>query len=85
MRGKQSRTIKNPQIVSKQEIANVVKIVDEKLSTTGLNNDFTRRIKERVKILLKFNDLSNIIDDNYWKQYDSLLEEMIDMEESFLI
>ena len=87
--GKQSKTIKNPPRVSKQEIADVVNNVDETLSMTVLNDNFTKRMKERVKILTKFSNFSNIIDENnrenYWKQFDLLLEEMIDMEESFIV
>ena len=56
---------------------------------TVINDNFTKRMKERVKILTKFSNFSNIIDENnrenYWKQFDLLLEEMIDMEESFIV
>ena len=86
---KQSQSIKNSQRVSKQEIANVVNNVNETSSRTILNDDFAKKLNERVKILSKFSTLRNIIDenncDNYWKRFDLLLEEMIDMEESFIV
>ena len=85
---KQSKAIENLIIVPKQEIVIVFNNVDETFSKTVLDDDFRKRIKERVKILSKFNNFSNIIDennrDNFWKQFDSFLEEMIDMEESFI-